>query len=873
MKKLLFLLTILLTITINTVDMKNIYSKTVGDISFQQSGGMNKVLDSFLLDKIKTKINREFSNISLNSDIKMLYDLGYFDDIQAIIKDVYRNKVNIIFELTSVPKIKDILIIGKISNSFIVNKINKKINEEILKKEVGSHASTKVILDIISKVQKLYRDYGYQKIIINYSLENVNDNEVQVFLDIKETERLRISKVKFIDNNHINRIKLYNNIKSYSYYYPLLSNFINIGLYNEDLILMDENSIKRLYIRDGFLDVKIKTDIVKSKFSSNCVDVFFIIDEGKRYRINNIIVLEDGLVTEDETLLNMMKFKRGDYVEDDVLEKFKRFILLKFYAKGYYDCKCIINKKTVDTKESIVDIHIIIQKGKITYINDINIEGNIHIKDSMLRRELSLNPYDIMNRSKLSHSNSRLRRLNLFKSVDFNVKGYIEDYLESNVQYKDITFTMTERDRQFSFAPFLIYFDDNSFNNMAYTQFGHDNLNIFNPITWTGRAQSVNFVLSWPLNPYNIISGDLEIVNKKFACSFSEPWLFNVPLKFNVYYEYKGDNVGRKHETSWGADTTNTVVVLFGNVLSAMIYNSPVNLNVIDKIGDVNVSYTYQTTRFNRNFNCKTMAEKIIKLEQKIETLEDDDKEKEKLRQEIKKYKNHCEDIECIKEGDTGHKKTNYSKHGLNFRFVADNLSIQSLFLTGYRYNFGIDIYNSNASGNFIIPNLDLDIVFNINEYFDLHFGIKSSLIIGNNINNNDKIIFDWTDYTSNPRFVRGFNQGPLLHDISSSNVDTIQRYKSSLVSNIELEHRFGDDFELLVNARGFLFFDFGNLWEENFADSKGNFSLKTSIGYGMVVQIPATDFFVEFGIGVSINNENNFFGNIIFYATMKNYR
>ena len=871
MKKLLFLLTILLTITINTVDMKNIYSKTVGDISFQQSGGMNKVLDSFLLDKIETKINREFSNMSLNSDIKILYDLGYFSDIQAIIKDVSRNKVNIIFELTNVSKIKDVLIVGKIPNYFSVERINK----DIFKKIIGSHASTKVILNIISEVQKFYRDKGYQKIIIDYSLENVNDNEVKVFLDIKETERLRISKVKFINNNHINKIKLYNSIKSYSSYYPLLNNFVNIGLYNEDLILVDENSIKQLYIRDGFFDVKIKTDIVKSKFSSNCVDVFFTIDEGKRYKINNIIALEDGSITEDETLLNMIKFKRDDYVKGDVLEKFERCILSKFYTKGYYDCKCTINKKTVKGEESIVDIYIIIQKGKMTYINDINIEGNVHIKDHILRRELSLNPYDIMSRSKAMHSKSRLKRLHLFEEVDFNVKDYLENYLESDVQYKDITFTMTEKSRQFSFLPLSIYFDSDSFIYMAYFEFEHDNLNIFDPITWTGRAQSFNFMLSWPFNPSNMFSEDLEVVNKKFACRFIEPWLFNVPLKFSAYYEYKGDGVGGKHETSWGFDIVHTVVVLFENILSAAIYNSPINLNAIDKIGDFSVGYTYKTTRSNRNFNCKIMLEEITKLEKEIDKLDHDkDKKKiEELQQKIDKKEDRYEDIKCIKEDDIGHEKNNYIKYGLNLQFAANNLSIQSSFLTGYRYILGVDIYNSNASGNFVTPNFDLDLIFSINEYFNLHFGFKSSLIIGNNIDDDDRIIFDWKDYTSNPRFVRGFNKGSLLHEYSSSNIDTMQKYKSSLVCNIELEHELVGGLELLVDARGFLFFDFGNLWEENFVDSKGNFSLKASIGYGVVVRVPATNLLIEFGIGVPINDEKNFFGDIKFYATMRNHR
>jgi outer membrane protein insertion porin family len=399
---------------------------------------------------------------NLNAKVLVIKGLSKLDsnDIQSITsEDIFNNNLlkvninNIVRDLYASPLISDIevsetseeflLFINEsktIQNIFING--NVRVQDDILLNLLSSKIDTlfdkNKILNDINLIKTIYLQQGYKETEIVVSTESFTDERINLIFSIIETRPSKISSVKFIGNSNFSDKYLYSliNLNAHSKFniFKSGSNLSN------DAFDFDKYKLLNFYKDNGFFDVKISYEL--SNQYSNTYEVFFYIDEGKRYSISEIIY----------------NFDEDDYFNE--INIFKNKILKKsFFNKDLIQNHLIDiqNKATLNNNPFLdyayevnsndYEISLIFNELKKSkrIINKVNIYGNKITKDKTLRSKLSFEPGDYENSLTINKSKNDLSRLKYINSVDIrsesvNDKVDLDVYINENIKTGNFLF-------------------------------------------------------------------------------------------------------------------------------------------------------------------------------------------------------------------------------------------------------------------------------------------------------------------------------------------------------------------------------------------------------------------------------------------------
>ena len=148
-------------------------------------------------------------------------------------------------------------------------------------------------------------------------------------------------------------------------------------------------------------------------------------------------------------------------------------------------------------------------------MRSINISGNTYTKDKVIRRELAIQPGDPVDRNRLEVSKSRLMGMGYFNKVEIPVVN--ADRLDE----KDVDVKVEEKHERFHIKVGAGVSDINNLVGMA--QISSNNFDLLNPGDWfygggqRFRAQGIVGI--------DRMGGNID---------FTEPWLFDIPLRFDT---------------------------------------------------------------------------------------------------------------------------------------------------------------------------------------------------------------------------------------------------------------------------------------------------------------------------------------------------
>lgn len=213
--------------------------------------GNKEIKDEEILDKINTKVGDEISNQKLQEDMKSVFDLGYFFDIQVSFKN-HEDGVMLIFEVIENPKLSQINISG-----------NHEVSTEELRGIIGIRTGQLLNLNELEKakqeIEKYYREKGY-------ILAKVVD------LTIKEKDQLHIT----INEGRLNNIIINTDGKTKDYVIRRELSIEEGQVFNIDQVWKDLRKIYNL----GFFE-EVKPDYKAVDGDRQAVDLVINLKEGK----------------------------------------------------------------------------------------------------------------------------------------------------------------------------------------------------------------------------------------------------------------------------------------------------------------------------------------------------------------------------------------------------------------------------------------------------------------------------------------------------------------------------------------------------------------------------------------------------------------
>ncbi|MBN2256074.1 MAG: outer membrane protein assembly factor BamA [Deltaproteobacteria bacterium] len=496
------------------------------EASFQELGivdievtGNNTIEDNAILNVIKSKKGKLVSSRTLSDDIKAIYSMGYFSDVQVTVTENEQGKT-LTYNIEEKPVISDISVQGN-------DDIDKDDINDVLTIKTRQVLNLDKVSSDMEKIKALYHDKGYLNAAVEYSVEKAGQRGVRIVFTISEGKKLLIEKIDFQGNKAFtdDDLKDIMEISEAGFF----NFFSDSGLLKQEKLREDISKLNVFYLNHGYINAHVGEAEIKN--DEEGIYITIPITEGRQFKIGTVEIAGDMLSVSRSELTEKLKINKKDYFDREAIMKDIDFLTETCKNDGYAYAN-VAPKTTANEKEGTVDVVYNVEKGNKIYFNRITIAGNTKTRDKVIRRELLIGEGDLYSGEKLRKSYMELMNLRYFEEVNFETeKGSEENYTDVTIRVKEKPTGL------FSIGAGYSAVD----NAIVMAQVSQQNL--------FGRGQTLSL---------NAFFGSKTT---NYELSFVEPWLFDRPL----WSKYDAWNMVREYD-SYDLDTKG-LRVTFGHAL------------------------------------------------------------------------------------------------------------------------------------------------------------------------------------------------------------------------------------------------------------------------------------------------------------------
>ena len=470
--------------------------------------GNRRVQEAVILSRVQTRIGATFNPSQLSEDLRAIFALGFFDDVQIRVDD-FEGGVKVTLVVMERPFVRDVEFVG-----------NKKIATTELQEQIdiklGSVYNPVDIRTAQDKLKDYYEQQGYFEVQVTPEIERFAGGDVKVTFNINEGRSIKIGKILFKGNKGLTDSEIKKALSTQEREY-----FIFRGTLQRQKLDEDVERILNLYNDHGYIQARVDGYDIAVDREKALVTVTFSVVEGPQYKVDQIRIQGVTLFPEEE-VRRLIRLKPGHVYDRSKLRESVASIADLYSTIGRAAADVIPRSEPVAATAK-VNLLFDIVEGPEVYVERINISGNTRSQDKILRREIPMAEGDLFTLQKLQRARQRLINL-----------GYFETVVASTAPGADrnkiiVNINVTER-------PTGIFSIGGGFSSVD---------NLIGTIDLSQR----NFLgRGWEATLRIRIGGSTQ----QGIISFTEPWLFDRPLSagfdlFNLrrdFVEYDYDSLG-----------------------------------------------------------------------------------------------------------------------------------------------------------------------------------------------------------------------------------------------------------------------------------------------------------------------------------------
>ncbi len=388
--------------------------------------GNRRIESAAILNVIKMHAGDILYNDKTDADIRAIYKLGHFQDVQAL-KEESDKGVILVYSVQEKSIVREITFEG-----------NKEITTEKLKEALefrqNSVFSSKDLAKSAAKIKKMYGDEGYYLADIQTQTKKSSSSDVSVIIKVVEGAKILIKEIHFDGNKAFSDSKLKGVMETKEKWF--MSWLTGAGAYKEEVLKNDALLLADHYLNNGYINIKVGEPTVKLNDAKTSLDVYIGITEGEQYRIGEI-GFKGELLEPAATLRSKLKSEPGEIFNRSILRTDIGVLTDVYGDKGY--AFATINPQThLDNDKKIVDMSFDIEKGELVSIERINVSGNPKTRDKVIRREMRVTESELYSASGLKRSKQNLMNLGFFEEANIaTAKGSASNKLNVNVEVKE----------------------------------------------------------------------------------------------------------------------------------------------------------------------------------------------------------------------------------------------------------------------------------------------------------------------------------------------------------------------------------------------------------------------------------------------------
>ena len=489
--------------------------------------------------RIFTKVGDVYDTAALERDFNALWNTGYFEDIRFEREQSSKGWILHIY-VKERPTIREINYTGL--NAVSTSDVLDRFKDRKVGLSVESQYDPTRIKKAEVAIKELLSEHGRQFATIRTEVRPIPPAAVGITFVIKEGPKVKVGKISFRGNKHVNDRTLraaMKNLKPIGVPHSIFLENIFAKTYDATKLEEDTERVRAEFQNRGYFKVLVedpKTDIHDTGHTGlhipllqagygKAVDITMPIEEGGRYRLGAITFKNNKAIVNTAALRNLFPIKDGDVFSREKIAKGLENLRKAYGEAGYINFTSVPDT-SFDDEKKLINLAIDVDEGKQFFVRRIEFQGNTTTRDKVIRREIVLEEGQQYNSRLWEFSLLRLNQLGYFEQLKPDDPNTTDRHLDEKNGTVDLTLKVREKGK-----------------NTIGLQGGVSGL----AGAFVGINYSTNNFLG--LGETLSVQASLGAYQRDLVFGFSEPYLFDRPIQagFNVYTRKTNYNQARQY--------------------------------------------------------------------------------------------------------------------------------------------------------------------------------------------------------------------------------------------------------------------------------------------------------------------------------------
>jgi len=486
--------------------------------------GPAEISDELIRANIRVKAGDPYLPTAVDDDVRSLYATGLFYNVR-VIAERGDDGLALTYVVQAKPRLTDIKYQGnkKISTSKLAKKVTSRVGEPLDERKLFTDSQA---------IQEAYQKKGYPRTEVKYVV-NIDEaaGRGTAMFEIKESPKIKITQVQFVGAQafpekvgffeklfHPSRTGLTSVIKTRKHW--MFSWLTGRGNFKDDQFEEDREKLAEFYREKGYVDFEIK-GVQFENPTTNTMIIRLNIFEGRQYKVGAVAFAGTTMMPTNR-VVQALNLKPGAVFVPSNLSKDIEKVEDFYGARGHIDVSTSTGnlqvKRLANTSTGTMDLQYKVDEGQPSYVEKIEIRGNVKTKNKVIRRELAVSPGELFDMVRVKVSKRRLEGLQYFEKVDArpedtdvpNRKNLVVSVEEKNTG----NLTMGAG---FSSVDSIV----------GFVEVSQGNFDLFHPPTFTGGGQKFRLRVQ------------IGTERQDYILSFVEPWFLGRKLALGVELYYR----------------------------------------------------------------------------------------------------------------------------------------------------------------------------------------------------------------------------------------------------------------------------------------------------------------------------------------------
>jgi len=378
-------------------------SDTQTNVNNIEVTGAQRVDPATIISYMDIKPGDKYTQAQLSESLKNLYVTGLFADV-----NIQQKGSKLVVDVMENPIINRVVFEGndELEDSDLVREVSSRAREVYVRNDVRND---------VDRIQEIYRRTGNYSAIVTPEIIKLDQNRIDLVYNINEGAKSTIKSIKFIGNEAFDDSDLRSVLSSREdRWYRFLS---SDDRYDPDRVSFDQELLRRFYLKNGYVDFNLVSANAELDPNNDAFFLTFTINEGERYKINNVTVDASSLRNvNNASLEEAVTISEGEWYSSDDMEGSVEGLTNKLGDLQYAFARVRPDVKR-NTSNNTVDVTFRVQETQRVFVEEINIKGNVRTLDKVLRREFDLVEGDPFSTTKLAQAEKDIQALDFFNNV------------------------------------------------------------------------------------------------------------------------------------------------------------------------------------------------------------------------------------------------------------------------------------------------------------------------------------------------------------------------------------------------------------------------------------------------------------------------